>query len=366
MRVLSLRPPTIWAPDTFDDVRKAVDELGALNRELRDPVVEGRYLSFRFGTASEQGETQRLPNVVDRLGQLGWFLRLPDALWHNMLLRANVALLNGDLAQAKAKAKESLEWGRRAGAPEALMFWAAVELEARRVGGGLDEMIDQLATARDGARMGGWSATRYLYDAGQASAAREDYNAAVGRGGWTPPRMVNGGVAAANLAYLAARFEDRPQAEHLFAVLEPYEGRFFQGITTYHVTEHYRGMLAATCGRLDQAADLLRRAVDRQDEVGAPLLAAESRLEWARLALLGGGPGREAGDGPDHRALVDAALATFEHSGRGRWRCGPQRCAPDSERGGRPDGPSATSGGRMGGREHDGGAGDARCGRWRR
>lgn len=312
VRVLSLRPPTIWSPDTFDDVRSAVDELGALNRDLRDPVIEARYLSFRFGTACEQGETQRLPNVVDRLGQLGWFLRLPDALWHTMLLRANVALLNGDLARARARATESLEWGRRAGAPEALMFSAAIELEARRVGGGLDEMSDQLAMARDGARLGGWSATRYLYDAGHASAAREDYNAAVGLGGWTPPRMVNGGPAAANIAYLAARFEDRPQAEHLFAVLAPYEGRFFQGITTYHVTEHYRGMLAATCGRLDQAADLLRRAVDRQDEVGAPLLAAESRLEWARLALLGGPAGADAPEGPDPRALVDAALATFE------------------------------------------------------
>jgi class 3 adenylate cyclase len=315
VRVLSLRPPTIWSPETFDDVREAVDELGALNRDLRDPVVEGRYLSFRFGTACEQGETQRLPNVVDRLGQLGWFLRLPDALWHNMLLRANVALLNGDLVEAQAKAQESLEWGRRARAPEALMFWAAVELEARRVGGGLDEMGEQLATARGSARMGGWSATRYLYDAGQASAAREDYNAAVGRGAWRPPKVLNGGPAIANIAYLAARFEDRPQAEHLLAVLEPYEGRFFQGITTYHVTEHYRGMLAATCGRLDQAAGLLRRAVDRQDEVGAPLLAAESRLEWARLALLGGPEGQAGAEGPDPRGLVDAALATFESCG---------------------------------------------------
>ena len=183
------------------------------------------------------------------------------------------------------------------------------------MGGGLDDMSDQLLAARDSAGMGGWSATRYLYDAGQASVAREDYNAAVGRGGWRPPKVLNGGPAAANIAYLAARFEDRPQAEHLLAVLAPYEGRFFQGITTYHVTEHYRGLLAATCGRFDEAAGLLARAVDRQDEVGAPLLAAESRLEWARLALLGGPAGPEGPEGPDPRGLVDAALATFERCG---------------------------------------------------
>ena len=70
-----------------------------------------------------------------------------------------------------------------------------------------------------------------------------------------------------------------------------------------------------TCGRFDEAAGLLARAVDRQDEVGAPLLAAESRLEWARLALLGGPAGPEGPEGPDPRGLVDAALATFERCG---------------------------------------------------
>ena len=129
-----------------------------VDRELRDPVVEGRYLSFRFGTASERGETQRLPNVVDRLGQLGWFLRLPAALWHTALLRANVALLNGRLPEARAQAQESLEWGQRARQPEALMFYAAVELEARRLEGGLDEMADQLLAGR-GEAAAAWPAS---------------------------------------------------------------------------------------------------------------------------------------------------------------------------------------------------------------
>jgi hypothetical protein len=271
-------------------------------------VLEGRYLHFRFGTASERGEMQRLPNVVARLSQLGWFLRLPDALWHATLLRANVALLNGHLAEARALAQESLEWGRRARAPEALMFWAAIELEARRLAGGLDEMATELLGARAGAADGGYSATRYLYDAGHAATAREDYASAM-RGRWTPPKRLHGGPAAANLAYLASRFQDVPRAAHLFGVLAPYDGRFFQGIITYHVTEHYRGMLAATVGRLDEAAGLLRRAVERHDEVGAPLLGAESRLEWARLALLD-----EAAAVEDPLGLVDAALATAEVS----------------------------------------------------
>jgi class 3 adenylate cyclase len=309
LRVLSLRPPTIWALDTYNDVLASVDELGELTRKDSDPVLEGRYLTFRFGAAAEGGEFRSLPGVVDRLGELAWFLRLPDALWHATLLRANLALLDGRLSEARTLATESLEWGRRARQPEAMMFYAAVELEVRRLCGGLDEMIPQLELARGTAANGGYSATRFLYDAGHANAAREDYARAV-RGPRTMPNTINGGPTVANLAYLAARFEDIPRADHFLQLLEPYSGRFFQGITTYHVAEHYRGILAATAGRFGQAAELLRTATDLHDKVGAPLLAAESRLEWARLALLD-----QQWSEPAPHALVDSAIAAAEASG---------------------------------------------------
>ncbi len=113
-----------------------------------------------------------------------------------------------------------------------------------------------------------------------------------------------------NLGYLAARFEDVQLAPHLLTLLEPYDGRFFQAITTHHVTEHYRGLLAATAGRHQEAADSLRRAVDAQDAAGAPILAAESRLEWARLSLLDG-----EWSGPQPTALLDTAISVADDCG---------------------------------------------------
>jgi class 3 adenylate cyclase len=309
VRVLSLRPPTIWAPATHRELRAAVDELGELTGEHGDPVLEARYLTFRFGVTAEAGDLTALPGVIERLGQVAWFLRLPVVLWHVAILRANLALATGRLADARALAEESLDWGQRARQPEALMFYAAIELEVRRLCGGLDEMIPQLELARAGVETGGYSATRYLYDAGLATAAREDYSQAV-RATWAMPKAIQGGPTVANLAYLAARFEDIASADRLLRLLEPYAGRFFQAIATYHVTEHYLGMLAATTGRWDEAADRLRAAVEQEEGAGAVLLAAESRLEWARLALL-----EDEWAGPAPGDLIDPAIAAAEAAG---------------------------------------------------
>lgn len=309
LRVLSLRPPTIWSLDTHDEVVASVDELGSRTWGGDDLVLKGRYLTFRFGAAAESGKFRDLPDVVENLGEVGRFMRLPVALWHATLLHANLALFNGQLSEARDLAQQSLEWGQRARQPEALIFWAAVELEVRRLSGGLDEMTEQLRMGRSDASNGGYSATRFLFEAGHATEAREDYARAV-RTPWTVPSTINGGPTLVNLSYLASRFEDVRQAEHFLRLLQPYQGRFFQAITTHHVADHYSGMLAATAGHIERAAALLGAAVDVQDAAGAPLLAAESRLEWARLSLLD-----HSWTGPAPVALVDAAIAAADRCG---------------------------------------------------
>src|SRR4051794_1884625 len=221
LRVLSLRMPTIWSLDTHDEVVANVDELGALTAESDDLVLRGRYLTYRFGAAAESGDFGDLATVVEDLTEIGRYLRLPDARWHAATLRASLALFNGQLDEARAAAQESLEWGQRANQPEALLFWAAVELEVRRLSGGLDELVEQLQTVRTTASEGGYSATRFLFEAGHATEAREDYARAV-RTSWTIPRTIHGGTTLLNLGYLASRFEDVRQAEHFLALLEPY------------------------------------------------------------------------------------------------------------------------------------------------
>jgi class 3 adenylate cyclase len=309
LRVLSLRTMTLWCPDRLTDVAETVDELGALAEAIDDPIPKALYLMSRFGVDVEAGLFARLPDTVSRLEELARFLRLPDVQWHAALLGANLALMEGRLGDAETAANATLTARKDARRFETLVCYAAIAFEVRRLSTGLDDVVQQLEMWRGRPADGGYSVSRLLYDAGRPNAAHEDYARVVSKT-WEVPRTVHGGMCAVNLAYLAARYEDKRTASHLMASLEPYGDRFFHGIKTYHVGNHYRAMLASALGRYDEAAALFERAVAKQDAVGAPLLAAESRLEWARLSLLD-----ETLRRPDPRALVDVAVTAADAAG---------------------------------------------------
>jgi hypothetical protein len=309
VRVLSLRPPTIWCPQHLPELEATIEELGDVLATSDDPLLRSRYLTYKFGIDAEAGRFTNLASIVDQGSDLAAYLQLPDLMWQAGLQRANFALLRGNLDEARREATESLEVTKGAHPFETLLFYAAIEFEVRRLRGGLDEVAPQLESWRARPADGGYSATKLLYDAGRANQAREDYSAGV-RLPFTMPTSIQGGITAINLAYLAARFEDIATAAHLFDVLAPYSDRFFHAIRSNHVTSHYCGMLATTLRRFDEAAALFRHAVATHDAAGAPLLAAESRIEWARLSMFDG-----QWDGPRPTDLVDSAIGAAELAG---------------------------------------------------
>ena len=267
MRVLSLRPPTIWSPDTLDQVTASVAELGALTMDDDDRVLKGRYLTYRFGAAAEAGHFDGLDGLVDELDETAWFLRL-DPRCGMPRCCAPTSPCSPVGWPMPARLPRRVSTGGSGGSTR-----GDAVLRCYRAGGapavrGIGRDAPAAVMGRPGAAAGGYSVTRFLYEAGHATAAREDYATAV-RAPWSVPRTVSGGSSMVNLGYLAARFEDVQLAPHLLT-LELYDGRFFQAITTHHVTtEHYRGLLAATAGRHQEAADSLRRAVDAEDAAGA-------------------------------------------------------------------------------------------------
>ncbi|MGZ4242412.1 MAG: hypothetical protein ACXVQ7_12480, partial [Actinomycetota bacterium] len=119
-----------------------------------------------------------------------------------------------------------------------------------------------------------------------------------------PRRDLLAGATLCNLAYLAARAGDKERAQQLYDALLPQAGSFVNTTVAKPITEHFLGLLAATVCDEVRAEGHYAVAVAAHEKAGAPLLAAESRIEWARLLLASGAdPGRAA-------LLTDAVTET--------------------------------------------------------
>src|SRR5262249_4559836 len=129
----------------------------------------------------------------------------------------------------------------------------------------------------------GYSLVRYLHDAGEEAAATDCYQAIIERLPLPPRRDTLTATTLGNLAYMAARVGDSEQASSIYEVLLRC-GHALAGTTVAKpVGLHYWGMLASTTGQADVADDHFAAALAIHERARAPLLVAETQLEWAKL-----------------------------------------------------------------------------------
>jgi hypothetical protein len=88
----------------------------------------------------------------------------------------------------------------------------------------------------------------------------------------------------------------------------PYRSAFANTTVARPIGDHFLGMLASVLGDVVNADEHFERALAIHDRVGAPLLAAETRLEWAR-SLIGRASAARIAE------LLDAATLTARAHG---------------------------------------------------
>jgi class 3 adenylate cyclase/tetratricopeptide (TPR) repeat protein len=286
-RVLLLRNMTISAPDTLNERIGDCDELLDLAEELRDPAIRFQAAFQRGGTALESGDVAAANDMVDLAGEMVGELHQPSLAWQASFMGTARRILEGALDEAEQNANETLELGRQANQDaEAFIFFTEQMLEIRRWQDRLAEMLDgfrELAGV-DGIDFG-YSLVRYLYDAGEEDAASECYEAIMGRLRLPPRRDMLTATTLGNLAYLTSRVGDPGRARWIYEVLLPFGRAFASTTVAKPVGLHYLGMLASTTGRADLAEDHFAAAVAIHERAQAPLLVAETRLEWAKLLI---------------------------------------------------------------------------------
>jgi DNA-binding CsgD family transcriptional regulator/tetratricopeptide (TPR) repeat protein len=226
-----------------------------------------------------------------------------------------IALCDGRLDEAEARAQRSHEWTRMFTGRDAAGVYGIQMFGVRREQGRLAELAPVIRIlAADAKRAGTWrpGLVSVLVELGMEDEARRELARVVAEG--LDPFRESLWLAA--LTYLTdgcAALGDQATAAIVYPELEPLAGAnvmIGHLVACYGAADRYLGMLAATLGEGERAEEHFESAMDLNRRMGAPTWLAHTAYEYARL-LLARGPGQRARG----EALLGEAAALAEHIG---------------------------------------------------
>jgi DNA-binding SARP family transcriptional activator len=307
--VLWARHAVLWTPDLLDEHIANADRLEAVARQLGDltttfwaacdrtltSVWSGDLVGVDDGLATMQGVADRVEQPI-----LRW-IRLWYGSWR--------AYLAGDLDKAVALAHLAAEVGVASGQPDAEAFRMDQMLPVLRDRGELSGMVpllEQVVADQPGLPVFGAWLSVALADDGRVEEARARLATAAVTGFadvtynilWLPTLCLYAETAAATRA--------RSEAAVLYDLLTPYPGYVaFNSSSILGSVSRFLGGLAAVLGDCPAADAHYARAIELDERLQSPTLAARTRMGWARALA-------EEGTGADDRIalLIEQASAT--------------------------------------------------------
>ena len=236
------------------------------------------------------------------------------------LLRATLASLAGDFAEAERLADEGLALGQRAQHHGVGVVFPTVIGMIRLGQGRVDDVAAVVAMLREtlerfpslpGMRAG---LAYALCEAGRQEEARLELERLPASDLAALPRDFTWLSTLAMLALACAGLDDRHRAAQVYALplpFAPYAVRGTRiGVACYGAASHYLGLLAATLERWDDAARHFEAALEMDARLGAPAYLANSRYQYARVLRRRGRPG-DLARAAEHLHLAYATAATL-------------------------------------------------------
>jgi len=310
--VLLNRYYTIGGPDTCEERLANAVELVALAELLGDSVMTAQALFLRNFAAVEGGDVEEAHRALDACEHIAGELGQPTLRWFATFWRAALELVAGRLAEAERLATAAFELGQASGQPDALAFFAAQQYWIRRDQGRLGEADVELIRRLPPYVIPLTRLAMLYCELDRPEEARALFDELVADDLALLPRDWSWLVTASGCAEVCAYLGDATQAEKLYHLLFPYQGRFpTPAALAYSSVSHHLGLLATTLSRFDEAEDHFRSAAILHEQIGAPVWLARTRLAWARMLDLR----RQHGDITLARTLLDQVLATARELG---------------------------------------------------
>lgn len=300
--------------------RAAVRELAGVAAEADDPEVRRTAAGLRADVALEDGDIAAAGAALADGREESARLGRSSGSWRSALREGALAVLTGEVDQAEAFAVAATALGHRVEDPDTDRLVRPLLVAVRRWQGRLATVADELEPlVVSSPSADAYAAAGALVAVGRDVAARRAYERAAATG-----FAVGDGPAAlaslAGLAVLAAALHDQRGAVLLATRLEPHAARHPVLVAPGPCIAHQLGCLAALLGDPSAADHWFAVALDRHEERGALLFAADTRVAWAERLVARGevdaarqlaGPAALAGRAQGAPALEAAALAVL-------------------------------------------------------
>ena len=251
----------------------------------------------RIPVALDTGDFERVAQSLERAEELAQRLAQPQFVWLVKMCRTGLIIMRGDISRAERASAEMLEMGTAIGRRlEATAFHAEQMGEIRRLQGRLGEQRGRLRQKAPAPQVDPVHAVlRYLCELDD-EAAGPLLDRIIEERGLIPPENMAQRSALDNLAFAACRLRRHELIQPLYEAIEPQAETFGISAVAHHCGHHYLALLSAAAGAVQRAMDHFAAAARVHERCGAPLLMAESLLDWARFVDETGASGPDPAD----------------------------------------------------------------------
>jgi DNA-binding CsgD family transcriptional regulator len=306
-----------WSRGTtsLEDIVAMLTEAGQLGEELGNTEIRAEAMSWRVPAFVALSDLDSARREVAALLETAEQTAQPFIIHVAEHYGSAIALCDGRLDEAEARARRSHEWSQLLTGRDPSGTYGVQMFSTQRERGRLAELAPVIRILAGGAaREGPWrpGLAALLVELGMESEARRELSRLVADG-LDPLRE---SLWLASLAYLtdaSAALGDEEVAALVYPELEPLAGAnvmIGHLVSCYGAADRYLGMLATTLGEWERAEEHFERGMELNRRMGAVTWLAHTANEYARLLLR-----RPGGDRTRAEALLGEAAGLAERIG---------------------------------------------------
>jgi DNA-binding CsgD family transcriptional regulator/tetratricopeptide (TPR) repeat protein len=302
--------------ERLEDTIEMLDEACELAAGLGNSELQAEAMEWRVAALMDLGDLERAAREHATVHAMAERLRQPFTLHVAEHYASALALSFGRLGDAEAAAKRSHEWSRLLTARDASSVYGIQMFSIRREQGRLAELAAATRVLAGSARPGGaWrpGLAAVLAELGMEDEARRELEHVRDEGF----DALRAALWLASLTYLAdacAAVGDADLAALVYLELAPLRGGnvvIGHGVACYGAADRYLGMLAATLGECDLAAEHFEHALAFNREMGASTWVAHTLYAYGRTLRARG----RGGDAERAAAMLTEAATLAERIG---------------------------------------------------